>query len=53
MNKVDTEMNDELKPEYDVRSLRVRKPGPGRQNFSGSVVRLEPDEASAIRNDSL
>ena len=42
-NKVDTEMSDELRPEYDLRSLRVRKPGPGRQSFGGSVVRLEPD----------
>lgn len=48
MNKVDTEISDELKPEYDVRSLRVRKPGPGRQSFGGSVIRLEPDVAEVF-----
>jgi hypothetical protein len=42
MKKVKTEMKDELKPEYDLRSLRVRKLGPRRKRF-GDVVRLEPD----------
>ena len=37
-----TEINDELRPEYDLKSLRVRKLGPGRKSFSGTV-RLEPD----------
>lgn len=27
MKKVETEMEDELRPEYDLRSLRVRKVG--------------------------
>jgi hypothetical protein len=46
MKKVETE-TDELRPEYDLRSLRVRKLGPGRRRF-GDVVRLEPDVAEAF-----
>ena len=42
MKKVKTETEDELKPEYDLKSLRVRKLGPGRTSF-GDIVRLEPD----------
>jgi hypothetical protein len=41
----ENEMVDELRPEYDLRSLRVRRLGPGRKSFGGSVVRLEPDVA--------
>lgn len=47
MKKVKTEMEDELRPEYDLRTLRVRKLGPGRKRF-GDVVRLEPDVAEAF-----
>ncbi len=36
-------MDDELRPEYDLKSLRVRRLGPERKTFGGSVVRLEPD----------
>lgn len=38
---------DELKPEYDLSTLRVRRLGPGRKRF-GDVVRLEPDVAEAF-----
>ena len=31
-----------FKPEYDLKSLKVRKVGPGRQGF-GTFVRLEKD----------
>jgi hypothetical protein len=41
------ELEDELKPEYDLRQLRVRKLGPGRRRF-GDVIRLEPDVADAF-----
>ena len=51
MKKVDTAMDDELRPEYDLRSLRVRKVGPDRKNFSGRSIQLEPDVA-AIFPDS-
>ena len=47
MKKVETEMKDELRPEYDLRALRVRKLGPGRQSF-GDVVRLAPDVVRAF-----
>ena len=49
MKKVETEMEDELRPEYDLRSLRVRKLGPGRRSF-GEVIRLEPDVAEVFPN---
>jgi len=45
MNKI--EMEDELRPEYDLKSLQVRKVGPGRKNF-GDMVRLEPDVIEAF-----
>jgi hypothetical protein len=47
MKKVEKEMEDELRPEYDLSTLRVRKLGPGRKRF-GDVVRLEPDVAEAF-----
>lgn len=47
MKKVETDINDELRPEYDLRSLRVRKLGRGRKSFGG-VVRLEPDVAEVF-----
>jgi hypothetical protein len=40
---------EELRPEYDLKNLRVRKLGPGRKSF-GDVVRLEPDVAEAFPN---
>ena len=43
--KNENEIGDELRPEYDLRSLRVRRLGPGRKSFGGSVIRLEPDVA--------
>ena len=48
MKKAETEMDDELRPEYDLASLQVRKLGPGRKRFGGSVVRLEPDVAEVF-----
>jgi len=47
MKKAETEMDDELRPEYDLRNLRVRKLGPGRKSF-GDTVRLEPDVAQVF-----
>jgi hypothetical protein len=48
MKKVEAEMEDELRAEYDLKGLSVRKLGPGRKNFGGSVVRLEPDVAEVF-----
>ncbi len=47
MKKIESELEDDLRSEYDLRSLRVRKIGPGRRGF-GDVVRLEPDVANAF-----
>ena len=47
MNKAETEDKDELRPEYGLKALRVRKLGPGRKSFGG-VVRLEPDVIDAF-----
>ena len=48
MKKVDTEMDDELRSEYDLRSLQVRKVGPKRKNFRGQAIQLEPDVAAVF-----
>jgi hypothetical protein len=45
MKKDDAELEDELRPEYDLKSLRVKGFGSGRKDFGGMVVRLEPDVA--------
>jgi len=45
MNKVESDMEDDLRPEYDLYSLRVRKVGPGRKSFGRLTVSLEPDVA--------
>lgn len=46
MKKVEAN-SDELRPEYELKALRVRKIGPGRKSF-GDVVRLEPDVIRAF-----
>ena len=43
MKRDELEMEDELRSEYDLKSLRVRRLGPGRKNFGGTTIRLEPD----------
>jgi ribosomal 50S subunit-associated protein YjgA (DUF615 family) len=47
MKKDEPELYDELRPEYDLRALRVRKLGSGRRRF-GDVIRLEPDVADVF-----
>ena len=47
MKKVNNEMEDELRPEYDLRSLQVRRLGPKRTGFGG-FVRLAPDVAEVF-----
>ncbi len=46
LGKSDT--GSRVRPEYDVKSLPVRRFGPGRKSFGGSVVRLEPDVAESF-----
>ena len=48
MKKVEAETQDELRPEYDLGSLRVRKVGPERKSFGRLAVRLEPDVAEVF-----
>ena len=50
MSKIESEMEDDLRPEYDLHSLRVRKLGPGRKGFSGLTVFLESDVAEVFPN---
>ena len=47
MKKNKTTIHDELRPEYDLRNLRVRKFGPARKQF-GNFVKLEPDVAAVF-----
>ena len=48
MKKVERELEDELRPEYDLGSLRVRKAGPERKSFGRLAVQLEPDVAEVF-----
>lgn len=41
-------MEDDLKPEYNLKSLRVRKQGSGRKDFAGVIVKLESDFAEVL-----
>ena len=43
-------MEDELRSEYDLKSLRVRRLGSGRKSFGETAVRLEPDVAAMFPN---
>ncbi len=50
MKRVESDMEDELRSEYDLKSLRVRRLGSGRKSFGGTTVRLEPDVAEMFPN---
>ena len=43
MKNTKTKTKDDLRPEYELKSLRVRKVGPARKSFGGQMVRLDPD----------
>ena len=45
MKKDKNEMNDELRSEYDLKSLKVRRFGSKRRKFGSTIIRLEPDVA--------
>ncbi|MEB3357212.1 MAG: hypothetical protein VKK04_10825 [Synechococcales bacterium] len=45
MKRDKSEMEEDLRPEYDLKRLRVRRLGPGRKGFGGTIVQLEPDVA--------
>jgi|LakMenEpi03Aug12_release.lakeMendotaPanAssembly.Ray.scaffolds.fasta_scaffold984109_2 hypothetical protein len=38
-------MEDELRSEYDLKTLKVRKMGADRQKFGDTVIRLDADVA--------
>jgi hypothetical protein len=48
MNKDDLPMEDDLRPEYNLKNLRVRKVGSERQGFVGKTIHLEPDVAEVF-----
>ncbi len=48
MKRVKQDMEDDLRTEYDLKSLRVRSLGSGRKSFGGTTVRLEPDVATDV-----
>lgn len=50
MKKDNLEIEDELRSEYDLKSLRVRKLGSERKSFGGITIRLEPDVAEIFPN---
>ncbi|MDE0299118.1 MAG: hypothetical protein OXN17_10830 [Candidatus Poribacteria bacterium] len=45
MRKNENPMDDEIRPEYDLKSLRVRKVGAKRKTVGSLSVRLDPDVA--------
>jgi hypothetical protein len=47
MKKGKSSRRDDLRPEYDLKTLAVRRLGPRRKRF-GSVVRLEADVAEVF-----
>ena len=48
MNEDKVNMDDELRPEYDLKSLKLRKVGPQRKHFGGPTVRIETDVAEVF-----
>ena len=48
MKKDKTTIQDELRPEYDLKSLQVRKMGPERKHLGKFIVQLEPDVAEVF-----
>ena len=43
-------MEDDLRPEYNLKNLRVRRLGSERKSFAGQIVRLDPDVAEIFPN---
>lgn len=48
MKKKSEQLNDELRPEYDFRSLRVVARGPGRTKPEDVTIQLAPAVAEAF-----
>ena len=43
-------MENDLRPEYNLKNLRVRRLGSERKSFAGQIVRLDPDVAEIFPN---
>jgi hypothetical protein len=50
MSKVNPEADNDLREEYDLATLEIRRLGPGRKSFRGIDVHLEPDVARVFTN---
>ncbi|WP_107670464.1 hypothetical protein [Cyanothece sp. BG0011] len=50
MNKDNPNINDDLREEYDLTSLKVRKFGRNRKSFAGHIIRLDEDVAEMFPN---
>ncbi len=48
MKKDNLSMEDDLRPEYNLKDLRVRKVGSDRQGFGSKNIHLEPDVAEVF-----
>lgn len=50
MSQDNLPIEDDLRPEYDLKNLRVRRLGSERKSFAGQIVRLDPDVAEIFPN---
>ena len=52
INKYNSVVKDELRTEYDLKNLPVRKVGYERKHFGKSVTQLDPDATKAFPNNT-
>ncbi len=50
MKKDSSELEDDLRAEYDLQSLKVRRLGAARKSFEGQLIKLDPDVAELFPN---
>ena len=50
MKKDNLQLEDDLRPEYNLKKLRVRRLGSERKSFTGQIIRLDPDVAEIFPN---
>lgn len=50
MRKDNSQIEDDLRPEYNLKKLRVRRLGSERKSFTRQIVRLDPDVAEIFPN---
>jgi hypothetical protein len=48
----DLDLEDDLRPEYDLKTLRLVRRGPGREASSNRTVQLAPDVAEAFPDEA-